>query len=171
MVAFFAIKAGGSINVLKLAKLLYLGDREHMSRHDMPILFDRFVSMDNGPVTSKTLNHINGLSESDQDWSDFVSGRIGHQIKVARRDIQIGDLDELSDADVETLESVWERFRGMDRFDLAQWTHDNCAEWEDPEGTSLPIPYKRVFEALGKDRPDAILESLDEMRGLSAGLS
>lgn len=167
VVAFFAIKAGGSINVLRLAKLLYLGDREHMDRHDMPILFDKFVSMDNGPVTSTTLNYINGLSDNNQDWSDFVSARSGHQIRVARRDIEVDDLDELSDADIETLESVWTRFRSMGRFALAQWTHDNCDEWEDPEGTSLPIPYRRVLRALGKEQPDAILESLDEVRGLS----
>ena len=40
--AFFAIKEGGAINVLKLAKLLYLSDREHLSQYDFPIERTRF---------------------------------------------------------------------------------------------------------------------------------
>jgi hypothetical protein len=45
--AFFAKKQGGAIDVLKVAKLLYCS----------------IVSMPHGPVTSMTLNYINGLEE------------------------------------------------------------------------------------------------------------
>ncbi|MGA9893403.1 MAG: type II toxin-antitoxin system antitoxin SocA domain-containing protein, partial [Xanthobacteraceae bacterium] len=61
--AFFAKKEGGSIAVLKVAKLLYLADREFMAAYDLPMLFDELVSMPHGPVTSNTLNYINGMEE------------------------------------------------------------------------------------------------------------
>ena len=37
-----------------------------------------------------------------------------------------------------------------DRFELAEWTHSNVPEWEEPHGSSSPIPYERVFKYLGK---------------------
>ena len=56
MAAYFAECSGGTINILKLIKLMYLADRESMHRHGTPISFDRFVSMDHGPVPSQSLN-------------------------------------------------------------------------------------------------------------------
>jgi Protein of unknown function (DUF4065) len=50
--AFFALKQGGQIHVLKLTKLVYLSDREFMDRYDIPITGDKLVSMDHGPVNS-----------------------------------------------------------------------------------------------------------------------
>ena len=44
--AYFALKEQGSINVLKLAKLLYLAERESMRLFDEPMFFDRLVSME-----------------------------------------------------------------------------------------------------------------------------
>ena len=43
--AFFALRSGGSINILKLAKLLYLAERESMEKFDEPLFYDRLVSM------------------------------------------------------------------------------------------------------------------------------
>lgn len=65
--AFFVLREVGAIHALKLSNLLYLADREHLNRHDMPILFDIFVSMPHGPVTSLTLNYIGGM-ENDPGW-------------------------------------------------------------------------------------------------------
>ncbi len=61
--AFFALSEGGKINVLKLVKLIYLADRSAMEAFEAPILNDKFVSMDHGPVNSITLNLINGLGD------------------------------------------------------------------------------------------------------------
>ncbi len=70
MAAVFADKQGGMINILKLVKLLYLADRESLQKHGNPISFDRLVSMDHGPVLSRTLNLICGAvgGESGAEW-------------------------------------------------------------------------------------------------------
>lgn len=169
--AFFALKQGGSVNVLKLAKLLYLGDREHLDRHDLPILFDRFVSMDHGPVTSTTLDYVNGYQEDRANWDCFISDRAGYTVGVSRDDLTVGELDELSDVEIETLESVWTRFGGMDRYAVRDWTHENCGEWEDPKGGSEPIPYERVLKFLGKSHTTEISEEIEAARGLDKALS
>lgn len=171
VVAFFAIREGGAINVLKLAKLVYLGEREHLSRHDMPILFDSFVSMDHGPVASITLNFINGYGDAGTDWESFVSDRAGYDIGLASVRVSIDALDELSDAELATLDEVWARFGAMTKYSVRDWTHKNCPEWEDPHGSSNPIPYERVLKALGKDHWAEIAESIEDARGVAKGLS
>lgn len=66
--AFFTHKEGGASKLLKLIKLMYLSDRESMRRHGYPISFDNFVSMEHGPVLSRTLNLIsNNKHASDAE--------------------------------------------------------------------------------------------------------
>jgi len=84
MAAYFADRQGGKINILKLMKLLYLADRESMARHDEPISFDRFVSMDQGPVLSRTYDLINGSypQRIAADWDEWISDRENHEAQV-----------------------------------------------------------------------------------------
>lgn len=154
--AYFALREGGEINVLKLTKLIYLSDRKFMELYDVSMLLDRLVSMDHGPVNSMTLNYINGYAESG-DWDEFIADRAGHQVALSSTDITEGQLDELSDAELAVLADTWGQFGHMDRFALRDHTHDNCPEWDDPHGSSTPIRYAQVFKFLGK-RNSAELE-------------
>ena len=71
--AYLLCKAGGSLNVLKLVKLMYLAERESLRRYGETITGDALVSMRNGPVLSATLDHINGLVPSCQDgWDSLI---------------------------------------------------------------------------------------------------
>lgn len=169
--AFFAKKEGGSINVLKLAKLLYLADREFMSRYDFPILFDQLVSMPHGPVTSMTLNYINGMEEERDHWEDFVVDRAGYAVGIARPEMSIDDLDELSDAEIHVLEATWDQFGHMAPWQIRNYTHENCPEWEDPHGSSAPIPYERVLKFLRKERSAEIAEEIESQRSLDKFLA
>lgn len=173
VVAYFAIRQGGRINVLKLAKLIYLADRGHLAKFDSPILYDRFVSMPHGPANSLTLNYVQGFSENSEDWDSFISDKEGYNVGLARGNMAIEDLDELSRAETVTLEETWNQFGGMNPFALRDYTHAHCPEWEDPNGSSNPIPYERVLKHLGKD-PDAadrIAEAIDEDRALAGALA
>jgi uncharacterized phage-associated protein len=164
--AFFAIKQGGAIEVLKVAKLLYLADREFMSRYNFPILFDCFVSMPHGPVTSMTLNYINGMEEQRDHWEDFVVGRAGNKVGVSRQDMSFDELDELSDAEVHVLEATWDQFGHMSSWAVRSYTHANCPEWEDPHGSSNPIPYERVLKFLHKENSAEIADEIESQRSL-----
>jgi uncharacterized phage-associated protein len=148
--AYFAMREGGSINVLKLAKLIYLADRKNMETFDFPITGDNLVSMDHGPVNSITLNCINGLETERGEWAQFVTDRDNYYVGVAVADLTVDDLDELSAAELSTLDAVWAQFGGYTKYDLRDWVHQNCPEWEDPGGSSNPIPFSRVFGFLGK---------------------
>ena len=150
MAAFFGQKQGGVINILKLTKLLYLADRESLTRYGHPITYDRPVSMPNGPVLSRTLDLTNGFVDgaAEAQWDEWMNAREHHDVAV-KRQFSRGDLDELSDADLEVLDAVWRQFGAMDQWTLRDWTHDHCPEWTDPMGSSTPIDEAAWLRAVG----------------------
>jgi uncharacterized phage-associated protein len=153
MAAFLLDRAGGKLNVLKLTKLLYLAERESMKAHGIQISGDRMVSMPKGPVLSQTLDLTSGHTIS-QDWEALIEDREQHDVTL-RKTVTREDFKDMSDATLTVLESVWAEFGNKDQWELVDFTHDHCAEWEDPNGSSLPIPAKRVFAAVGMDHETA----------------
>lgn len=136
---------------LKLMKLLYLSDRESMDRYGTPISDDHIVAMPHGPVLSQTLNLIDGDVESREGgWEDWISDKANHEVSL-RSAINIEKMDELCEADIEVLNIVWGQFGHMKKWQIRDYTHLHCHEWEDPNGSSRPISHEMVFRALGKD--------------------
>jgi uncharacterized phage-associated protein len=166
--AFFALQAGGGINVLKLAKLLYLTERESMKRFDEPMFFDRLVSMEHGPVTSISLNYVNGLLESPH-WAEFISGRTDNDIRLVKG-LTLDRFDQLSRADMAILNGLWEQFGNYDGFELRDWTHNNCPEWVNPRGSSKPIPHDLIFKFLDKQNAEQLAEDVVGHRIVSNAL-
>jgi uncharacterized phage-associated protein len=169
--AFFALKSGGSINVLKLSKLLYLAEREFMARYDTPMFYDDLFSLPDGPVASVTLNLINGEVEHDL-WSRFVSCRSGYDIAVAAG-VSENMFDHLSKADMEVLTDLWSRFGTYDRFALRDWTHErqNVPEWRDPQGSSCRIKHEDVFRLLGKSEAIELAYGVEAYRQMQKYLA
>ena len=173
VVAYFAMKQGGGvINVLKVTKLAYLAERESMRQFDEPMFFDTLASLPDGPVPSITLNLMNG-NTTDTGWAKYVGGRAGYDIPLARRDLNVGDLDRLSEADLAILDALWAKFGSMNQYGIRDWTHvrENVPEWIDPRGSSRPIEHETVFANLGKGDPSALAESVNEFRSMAEALS
>lgn len=171
VVAYFAIREGGAINVLKVTKLVYLADRKNMEKFEFPITGDNFVSMDHGPVNSLTYDCINGMQGEKAEWEQFVTDRSGYTVGLARDAISEADLDQLSEAELETLGEIWTEFGGMTQYQVRDWTHDNCPEWEDPNGSSNPIPFARVFKYLGKAVADDLEKQIKAERAIQASFA
>jgi len=78
------------------------------------------------------------------------------------------DYDELSNAELAVLDRVHEQFGSMGRFQIRDYTHDHCPEWQDPQGSSYPIHPKDLFLAVGKsvEEADALVANLNEQQDL-----
>ena len=140
---------------LKLMKLLYLSDREAVRAFGWLISGDRLVSMPHGPVLSMTLNLMDGDVESQPGgWEEWISDKENHELSL-RQPLRAGTLDELAPAEMAVLNTVWDKFGGMDKWEIRDWTHQNCAEWADPKGSSLPIQYDALARAVGFDEATA----------------
>jgi len=145
------------MSLLKLMKLMYLSERESLKTYGEPMIGDRLCSMEHGPVLSHTLNHMNGLRQSSSDgWDSWISDRSNHELALVKSITNVKEeLSLLSDADIEILEGLWLKFGALTAFELRDYTHDNCDEWEDPENSSIPIPYSRLLRCVGYDGTEA----------------
>ena len=158
MAAYFLIKKGGKMPYLKIMKLLYLADREKLLRKGFPMSEDTLVSMDHGPVLSNTLDLIKGDLikgvKSEETWNSLISEKQDYHIAL-KKNIEVEDLNELSPSDLKILECVWNNFGRMNQWDLVHYTHKECSEWKDPEGSSSPIPFIDIFRAFGMSEEQA----------------
>lgn len=148
MAAFFLSRLGGREKYLKIMKLLYLAEREAMAKWGDSISGDNFVSMTHGPVLSQTYDLIKGSSDGGA-WDRLIKDEADYMISL-RDPIDLDDLDDLSPAEIAILQSIFDQFGHMGQYQLRDLTHDMCEEWQDPNGSSMPIPVERIFAAMGK---------------------
>ena len=166
--AYLLYRSGGTLNVLKLMKLLYLAERRSFQKFGEPMVGDSLVSMPHGPVLSRTYNLMNGeLPSAEGGWESWITDRAEHDL--ALRDPQAlrspeQDLLELSDSDLDVLGETWEAFGRMTGWQLREYTHENCPEWRDPEGSMIPMRPEEFFAALGltAEQTDEALARLRE---------
>ncbi len=159
---------GGTMSYLKLIKLLYLADRTALAEFGRPITHDLFVSMQYGPVLSRTLDLI--TTEPDPKawsyWHTYISAPRDYEVSLLRE----APNDQLSRAEEGIIDSVFGRFGDWDRWKLVEYTH-SLPEYEDPQGSSVPIPLRRILTGVGKSEEDAraieqALEAQEQMERL-----
>ena len=153
---------GGRMKYLKLIKLLYLADREALSRWGRPITTDNYVSMDNGPVLSQILKRIDdGAAPGEPTfWTS-------HIIPCGDWDVLLtGDPSDgqLSEAEEELLDFIFEQHGHRNRWDIVNYVH-TLPEWKDPAGSAIPIDYRDILKALNKSHDEiaAIENELEEL--------
>lgn len=108
--AFFAAKER-PMEKLKLIKLIYLSEREFVSTYGEPMLYDELFSLPHGPICSSCLNAIDGKIEY-QIWNEYLT-KDGDKNISAMKKFEREELDELSDAEVDILNAVWDSFGFM----------------------------------------------------------
>lgn len=87
-IAYFCYAQVPDLTKLKVAKLLYFADKEHLINHGAPILGDVYWCMDFGPVPSFALNEMNEALAGHQEGSEQGSDRgLFHQVLKVNRGI------------------------------------------------------------------------------------
>jgi len=159
--AWFAVRAGGQIEKLKLIKLIYLTEREHLSTFDDSMLLDELYSLPNGPICSSTLNGINGVIHTDV-WDEFIL-RNGN-IVVAMKAFSREELDDISEEEIGLAEKIWAKFGCMSSSQIRNYTHKNCPEYRELEVGRFPISYRDVLEAVGSENAVQIENEIADLR-------
>jgi uncharacterized phage-associated protein len=154
---------GGKMSYMKLIKLLYLADREALLRWGRPITTDRYFSMNRGPVLSRVLDLATDGEDPDSPsiWASHISEPSGYEVHLESNAGQ----DELSQAEVELLEKVFQEHGNKSRWELVELTH-KLPEWKNPQGGAIPITYRDILKAGGKTELEiAAIE--DELEGVA----
>jgi uncharacterized phage-associated protein len=152
----------GRMSYLKLIKLLYLLDREALLRWGRPVTTDRYVSMGNGPVVSRIYDLIRDepAPGTDPVWRHYISAPQGYEVTLVAEP----ETDELSRAEEDLIDEIFEKFGRLNRWDLVRISHE-LPEWQDPKGSAIPIQYRDILRAGDKTESEiaaveAELESL-----------
>lgn len=132
---FFAIKAGGSINKMKVLKLIWLSDRLHLRNFGRPILNDTYFALNYGPVASNTKDLVENtsfLTEPEREYrNQYLSNNSQNNY-----DFQSGnpvDTRVFSKTDIEVMETVFKVFGHLNEFQLSEESH-KYMEWKKFEG-------------------------------------
>jgi uncharacterized phage-associated protein len=141
---------------LRLLKLLYVADREALAERLRPIIGDRPVAMDHGPVLSHTYDLIKGQDAQSPLLEQFLRS-VGRDVEMTS-DPGVG---ELSRYEISKLQTVAQRFQDLDDWTVAEATHA-FPEWvknRPAKGSSNFIPIDDLLAATDTlDRKREILE-------------
>lgn len=172
--AYLLNRAGGRMSLLALTKLLYLAERLSLERFAEPLTGDALVSMQHGPVLSRTLDLTRGLAEptAADGWDAWIADVERHMVAL-RPGIHAGgeeELPALSRADIQVLADTWDQHGHLchDPWALVKWCHTHCQEWEDPGMSSSLIPLRRLLRAVGYS--DEQIESAEQSQAERIGL-
>lgn len=153
---------GGSMNLLKLVKLLYLAEREALIRWGRPITMDILCSLPHGPVLSNVLNLINEEPDPEYPryWHEVVSERKNYDVELIGEAIS----DHLSRVEVELLDETYKKYGRLTKWQLRDLTH-KLPEWKDPGNSMLPIRIADILASGGysKEEIEEIITELDHL--------
>ena len=146
--------AGGSMEYLRLIKLLYYADRESLDLLGRPISGDRYVSMKHGPVLSHVYNLVKATvfgrrPNGGGHWIDRIGVVDRYSLCLAKQP----DTGALSEAEIDILTQVFHRYRDRDKWELVKASHE-LPEWYDPGESATEIPIEEILQVLGKSEAD-----------------
>ena len=118
---------GARMNGTALIKLLYLADRRSLAETGAPITGHRTVSMPRGPALSGVYDRTKEPARDGSTWHAWIA----------------------PDGQIATLQAVHNEHGRKTWQQLRELTH-KLPEWDDPDGSSLPIDPERILEAVGK---------------------
>ena len=132
----------------KLFKLLYFADREHLFRYARPILKDRYINMDQGPVPSGSYDLVKANAKK---WPQHVIDEFSRHIEVKGMRLAVREpagTDLLSKSDIAVLDEIINRYSSRSADYLSALSHRHKAWLESQR--NRPIDYNLFFA----DDPD-----------------
>lgn len=126
---YFANKAGGEIEKLKVLKLLFFTDRYMMRKYATALTGDQYFAMKNGPVASKAYDLIK-LNADHLGTYEFEYA-VDHLIPIDNgvRAKENGNHKSFSKLEVASLDLIWDEYGHMTSKELVGLTHE-FPEWK-----------------------------------------
>jgi uncharacterized phage-associated protein len=151
----------------RLLALLYLADRESLTRTGRPIIGGRLVALDYGPIHSEVYDFIKGGRHDQADWSTHFDNVEIYRVHL-HRDVGVA---ALSEDEIDLLNEISEKHAHLDTWELANVTH-RFKEYADTyqENTSSPITLEKIIDAVGRSKQKAIILRDAEERAAYAKL-
>ncbi len=150
-------KSNGSINYTKLIKLLYISDKDFLSKTDYTITGDSYCSMDNGPVLSTIYDLVRGKGPAGEQsvWDRFFYKK-GYDLELVTQNNL--PADELCEEEIEIIDNNLKKFRDYSFHQMIEYLHDKKkfpeVEWDLTAGSSKPLRVEKILESLGRSKEE-----------------
>lgn len=150
-----------NITKLRLVKWLYLCERASYEEFGEPLTGDKLGALRHGPAPSETLALIEGTSRAfpGNPWKNLikVDREPKHQYVSLAANCKyksIEDLDRFSNAELELIESIWDKYSGWSAKSLESHLHDTKLfpewSWKEGDGTKW-IDIETILKVVGFD--------------------
>jgi len=149
--AYLLHRAGGSMTILKLMKLVYMAEKLSYHRHGDPLIGDEPFSLKDGPILSAVYDRAKGNLPEHSIWPTLIAPRVRNDVSLLDPQLNPDILGSLSDADVAVLDAIWRKFGKMTGAQLRDHTH-KFPEWEDPIAKNvkrLTIKAEKLLMSVG----------------------
>lgn len=111
--------------------------------------------MDNGPAVSRIYGREEPAPGTGPIWRQYISAPSNYKVALTAKP----ETEELSRAEEALIEEIFSKYGNLSRWDLANLSHD-LPEWQDPNGSALPIQYRDTLRAGNKTESEiAAVES------------
>ncbi len=149
----FARLAGGTIDKLKLMKLMYLLDRTALIEEGYAIIGGTYYAMPRGPVISEFYDDLDSGK-----WENCGIHLEGYNVHCEGAKLT----EYLSEWSKQLAKRIYDQYKSYTGVQLAELLHKQCAEWKDPAGSSHKIAISDIPGCEG-DEVEAYAQELSLM--------
>lgn len=132
-VTLYILKKCGATDYIHLFKILYFAEKEHYASYGKHITKDTFIAMEHGPVPSFLYNALKLLTKQEQASTDNPLWIIANAVTPGSAELyyyiaaaENPDMDELSKAEIASLDRSITAYKDMSPWDLSEKSHDEA---------------------------------------------
>lgn len=142
---------------VKLMKLFYFIDFEHVRRYGAPITYDTYVNLEHGPIPSTIMNLVDSVEDDSQnsrlgDVISIMDGIGGLKKVIPSRKFQERDKGYFADSELKIMHEIASRFAGATMKEIEDASHKE-APWSRTNFLDT-IPYSLAVD--DEDEKEAV---------------
>ena len=171
------------IDYIRLFKIMYFAQRQHLVVYGSPLMEDTFVARKLGPVPAfsyKVVKYKEGalldkcaITEELMDVANSIVVSCEGDVKIVKKvsDV-VYDEDELSVSNIKMLDTSIEFCKSKDSKELSKLSHDKawkfCDKIYKETGENIPMTYYKIAEA--GDATKSMLKVIKDRQMIKADL-
>jgi len=152
------VNARPGLSFYYIAKILYFADKAHLSRFGRPVLGDRYIAMEHGPVPSMVYDMLKLNPFLDPEMFEAIAKSINvvHNGAPTVWPLRQADISLLSRTDIDALRESLETFGDLTVLALRRMTHADRA-WQEASANA-EMDYALMLDESLPDRETKIKE-------------
>jgi hypothetical protein len=169
---------GGKINSYRLVKLLYIIEHLSWEKFNKPAMGGRYFSMESGPMISEVADAMKPENADNfKIWcehlkvTDYIKD--GEKKATQIESVKPAGRDEISDALLKIIDSVYRQTKSWSNPTLKKYVHDLKEYKEQKKGFCAPIEAEEILSAVGKspEKIQKLQSESEEWRLFKAALA